>query len=53
MFAKTILSVLALGIVLVGLLQFFSSGAYLTFAIGMVLYFALAVSGPIFKKITE
>ena len=53
MFAKTILSVLALGIVIVGLLQFFSSGEYLTFVIGMALYFIAAISGAFFKRTQE
>ena len=50
MFAKTILSVLALGIVIIGLLQFFSSGEYLTFVSGMVLYFIVAISGTFCKR---
>ena len=53
MFAKTLLSVLALGVVIIGLLQFFSSGEYLTFAIGMVLYFIAAISGTFFKQLQE
>jgi hypothetical protein len=44
MFAKTILSVLAVGIVIVGLLQFFNGGEYLTFVIGMALYFIITIS---------
>jgi hypothetical protein len=53
MFAKTILSVLALGIVIIGLLQFFSSGEYLTFVSGMVLYFIVAISGTFCKRMQE
>jgi hypothetical protein len=53
MFAKTILSVLALGIVVVGLLQFFNSGNYLTFAIGMALYFIVTISGSICKRMSK
>jgi hypothetical protein len=51
MFAKTILSVLALGILIVGLLQIFNGGNYLVFAIGMVLYFLASVSSSFCKKI--
>jgi hypothetical protein len=50
MFAKTLLSVLALGIVIVGLLQFFNNGNYLTFVIGMALYFLLTISGEVCKR---
>jgi hypothetical protein len=50
MFAKTLLSVLALGIVIVGLLQFFNDGSYLVFVIGMALYFLATISGSICKK---
>jgi hypothetical protein len=50
MFVKTLLSVLAFGIVIVGLLQFFNDGSYLVFAIGMALYFLASVSGSIFKR---
>jgi hypothetical protein len=53
MFVKTILSVLAFGIVIVGLLQFFNSGEYLTFAIGMALYYLISVSGTFFKQTHE
>lgn len=50
MFAKTLLSVLALGIVIVGLLQIFNGGGYLVFAIGMVLYFLASVASSFCKK---
>jgi hypothetical protein len=53
MFAKTILSVLALGTVIVGLLQFFSSGDYLVFVIGMIIYFLATISDSICKKIAK
>ena len=53
MFAKTILSMLALGLVIVGLLQFFSSGDYLTFVIGMAFYFLITISGFVCKKMNE
>jgi hypothetical protein len=49
MFAKSIISILALGLVIVGLLQFFSSGDYLTFVIGMALYFLITISGSVCK----
>lgn len=51
MFVKTLLSVLALGIVIVGLLQFFNDGSYLVFVIGMALYFLAAISSSFCKKI--
>lgn len=50
MFAKTVLSVLALGILIVGLLKIFNGGDYIVFAIGMVLYFLASVSNPFYKK---
>lgn len=53
MFLKTILSILAFGTVIVGLLQFFNSGEYLTFAIGMALYYLVSVSGTFFKQTHE
>jgi len=53
MFAKSVISVLALGLVIVGLLQFFSSGDYLTFVIGMALYFLIAISGSVCKIMNE
>jgi hypothetical protein len=53
MFAKTILTVLALGITIVGLLLFFNTGDYLTFAIGLVLYFTLSVSSSFCKKMNQ
>jgi len=51
MFAKTIVSVLALGIVIIGLLQFFNDGSYLIFIIGMVIYFLATISGSICKRL--
>ncbi len=53
MFAKTILTVLALGITIVGLLLFFNTGDYLTFAIGLALYFTLSVSSSFCKKMNQ
>ena len=53
MFAKTILSVLAVGVVVIGLLQFFNGGEYLVFVIGMVLYFLVAISDSICKVIRK
>jgi hypothetical protein len=53
MFAKTILSMLALGLVIIGLLKFFSSGDYLTFVIGMAFYFLITISGSVCKKMNE
>jgi hypothetical protein len=50
MFAKTLLSVLSLGITIVGLLLFFNTGEYLTFAIGLALYFLASISGSFFKN---
>jgi hypothetical protein len=50
MFAKTIISVLALGIVIVGLLQFFNDGSYLVFVSGMVIYFLATISGEFCKR---
>ena len=51
MFAKTTVSVLALGIVIVGLLQFFDDGSYLVFVLGMVVYFLATISDSICKRI--
>lgn len=51
MFVKTLLSVLAFGIVIVGMLQFFNDGSYLVFVIGMALYFLAAISSSFFKRI--
>jgi hypothetical protein len=51
MFAKTVVSVLALGLVIVGLLQFFDSGDYLVFVAGMALYFLATISDSICKRI--
>jgi hypothetical protein len=53
MFVKTLLSVLALGIVIVGLLQFFNDGSYLVFVIGMVLYFLATTSDSICKSMRK
>jgi len=53
MFAKSIISILALGLVIVGLLQFFSSGDYLTFVIGMALYFLITISGSVCKMMNK
>jgi hypothetical protein len=50
MFAKTILSVLALGVTIVGLVLFFNTGEYYIFVIGMACYFLASVSGSIFKS---
>jgi len=53
MFAKTILTVLALGITIVGLLYFFNTGEYFIFAIGFALYFLAAISGSFFKSLNK
>jgi hypothetical protein len=53
MFAKTILSVLAFGVMIIGLLLFFSSGDYYVFIIGLVAYFLLSISGSFFKRMNE
>jgi len=53
MFAKTLLSVLALGVVIVGLLQFFDDGSYLVFVLGMVVYFLATISGSICKRMNK
>jgi hypothetical protein len=53
MFAKTILSVLSLGIAIVGLLYFFNTGEYFIFVIGMALYLLAAISDSICKKISK
>ena len=50
MFAKTLLSVLALGIVIVGLLQFFNDGSYLVFVLGMAVYFLATISDSVCKR---
>jgi hypothetical protein len=50
MFARPLLSVLAFGITIVGLLQFFNSGEYFTFVLGMASYFLLTISGSICKR---
>jgi hypothetical protein len=53
MFAKTLLSVLALGVVIVGLLQFFNDGSYLVLVLGMVVYFLATISGSICKRMNK
>lgn len=53
MFAKTLLSVLALGVVIVGLLQFFKDGSYLVFVLGMVVYFLATISGSICQRMNK
>jgi hypothetical protein len=53
MIAKTVLSVLAVGVTIVGLLMAFNSQGYLVFIIGFVAYFILSVSGNIGKRISE
>jgi hypothetical protein len=53
MFVKTLLSVLAFGITVVGLVLFFNTGGYMTFAIGMVLYFVAALSNSFCKKMSD
>ena len=53
MFAKTIITVLALGITIVGLLYFFNTGEYFVFAIGFALYFLAAISGSICKRMNK
>jgi hypothetical protein len=53
MFAKTTVSVLALGIVIVGLLQFFDDGSYLVFALGMAVYFLATISDSICKRMNK
>jgi len=53
MFAKTILSVLALGVTIVGLLYFFNTGEYFIFVIGLALYFLAAISVSICKRMRK
>ncbi len=53
MFAKTILSVLSLGLIVVGLLYFFNTGEYFIFAIGMAAYFLVTISGSICKRMNK
>jgi hypothetical protein len=50
MFAKTILSVLSLGITIIGLVLFFNTGEYYIFIIGMACYFLATVSSSFFKS---
>jgi hypothetical protein len=53
MFAKTMLSVLSLGMTIVGLLLFFNTGEYFIFVIGIALYFLVAISNSFFKKMSD
>jgi hypothetical protein len=53
MFAKTLLSVMAVGITIVGLLMIFNAQGYFVFFFGMVMYFLLAISGGIGSKISN
>jgi hypothetical protein len=53
MFAKTILSVLSLGVTIIGLLLFFSTGEYYVFIIGFAAYFLLSISSSFCKKMSE
>ncbi len=53
MFAKTILSVLSLGITIVGLLYFFNTDEYFIFVIGIALYFLVSISDSFFKKMSK
>jgi hypothetical protein len=53
MFAKTILSILSLGLTVVGLLYFFNTGEYFIFALGMAVYFLVAISGSICKRMNK
>jgi hypothetical protein len=53
MFAKTILSVLSLGITIVGLVLFFNTGEYYIFIIGIACYFLAAVSNSFFKSLNK
>jgi hypothetical protein len=45
MFAKTLISVLSAVTIVVGLVVFISNGDYAIFAIGMITYFLVAISG--------
>jgi len=45
MFAKTLISVLSAVTIMVGLVVFISNGDYAIFAIGMIAYFLVAISG--------
>jgi len=45
MFAKTLISVLSAATIVVGLVVFISNGDYAIFAIGMIAYFLVAISG--------
>lgn len=50
MFARTLLSVLAVGVTIVGLLMIFNSQGYFVFIFGMVMYFLLSISGGVGSK---
>jgi hypothetical protein len=50
MFVKIILSILAFGMMIVGLLQFFSSGDYLIFVFSMAIYYMITISNSFFKR---
>ena len=45
MFAKTLISTLSALTIIVGLVVFIRNGEYAIFAIGMIAYFLVAVSG--------
>jgi hypothetical protein len=47
MFAKTLISVLSAATIVVGLAVFISNGDYAIFAIGMIAYFLVAISGNV------
>jgi len=51
MFAKTVLSVLAVGVTIVGLLMAFNSQGYFVFIFGMAMYFLIAISGDVCNKL--
>jgi len=45
MFAKTLISVLSAVTIVVGLVVFIRNGDYVVFAIGMIAYFLVSISG--------
>jgi hypothetical protein len=45
MFAKTLISLLSVFTIVIGLVVFISNGDYAIFAIGMIAYFLVAISG--------
>jgi hypothetical protein len=53
MFVKIILSILAFGMMILGLLQFFSSGDYLIFVFSMAIYYIITISDLFFKRMHE